>query len=77
MAILVLVLGIGAGLNFHAGPEMAFSVTCDEPMMDGRSFSLELPRADFELGPLEFSDVDFLPEIEFEFGDPETGIGPI
>jgi hypothetical protein len=77
VAILVLVLGIGAGLNLHAGPEIAFSVTCDEPMMDARAFSLELPPADFELGPLEFSDVDFLPDLEIEFGDPEAGIGPI
>ena len=74
IAVLVLVFGIGAGLDLGAGHAMTYSLTCDNPIMDAQSFSLELPERTMELGPLEFSDFE-LPEIEFV--DLEIGIGPI
>ena len=73
IALLILVLGIGAGL--HSAAPLTMSLTCDQPALDAAPFALELE--DFEFGDVEFPDLELLPEIEVEFVDPAVGVGPI
>lgn len=75
VAVLVLLLGIGAGLNPE--PLAVFSVTCDDPMLETVPFDAGLPPGSLDIGDFEFPDFGSLPEIDFDEVDPELGYGPI